>query len=83
MTAAVLAALVPFIGALAPVLAQWILRRWVAGPPPIDPKNQLAEQKSENAKAVADNDPALINRLLDDRINRVQPRQKGDADSAR
>lgn len=80
MTSAVLAALVPFIGALAPVLAQWILRRWAAK---ADPKNQLAEQKSENAKAVADNDAVLINRLLDHRINRVQPHEKGDADSAR
>jgi hypothetical protein len=79
MTAAILAALVPFIGALAPVLAQWILRRWAAR---ADPQNEIAKQKSENAQAVADDDPALINRLLDDRINRVQPHEKGDADSA-
>jgi hypothetical protein len=83
MTAAILAALVPFIGALAPVLAQWILRRWTAQ---ADPKNQIAQQKNENAQAVASDDPAAINRVLDERINRVQdevrPAQQ-DADSAR
>lgn len=76
MTAAIIAALAPFIAALAPVLAQWVLRRWAAQ---ADPKNQIAEQKAENAKAVLSDDPAVINRLLDDRINRVQPRQDAGA----
>lgn len=82
MTAAILAALVPFIGALAPVLAQWILRRWTAQ---ADPKNRIAEQKHENAQTVASDDAVAINRLLDQRINRVRgevrPAQP-DVDSA-
>jgi hypothetical protein len=80
MTAAILAALVPFIGALAPVLAQWILRRWTAQ---ADPKNRLAQEQSENEKAVVSNDPLPVNSLLDTRINRVRPDQAGkDAGSA-
>ena len=47
MTVAILSALVPFIAALAPVLAQWLLRRWAAK---ADPRNQFQEQKNENAK---------------------------------
>ncbi len=80
MTAAILAALVPFIGALAPVLAQWILRRWAAQ---ADPKTQLAEQKRENAQAIASDDAVAINQLLDQRINRVRPDSKPDADPPR
>jgi hypothetical protein len=79
VTTAILAALAPFIAAIAPVLAQWVLRRWAAQ---ADPQNKLAEQKHENAKAVADGDPVVINRLLDERINRVRPNPKQDADPA-
>jgi len=79
MITGILAALVPFIAALAPVLAQWILRRWAAQ---ADPKNQIAQQKNENAQAVATDDPALINRLLDERINRVRPNETKNADSS-
>jgi hypothetical protein len=80
MTVAIIAALAPFIAALAPVLAQWVLRRWAAQ---ADPKNQIAEQKSENAQAVISDDPAVINRLLDERINRVLLREKENGDPAR
>ena len=76
MITGALAALVPFIAALAPVLAQWILRRWAAK---ADPKNQIAKQKDENAKAVISDDPIVINQLLDERINRVRPNETKDA----
>lgn len=76
MTTTILAALVPFIGALAPVLAQWILRRWEAK---ADPKGQIAEQKSENAQAVVADDPVAINALLDKRLNRVSPEKPDDS----
>lgn len=70
MTAAILAILAPIAAALAPVFAKWVLRRWAAKD---DPKNQLRAQKDENAKAILDTDTDPLNRLLDDRINRVQP----------
>ena len=70
MTLAILSALGPLIAALAPILAQWIVRRWAAKQ---DPRNQLQQQKNENGQAVAGNDSDALNVLLDERINRVRP----------
>jgi hypothetical protein len=70
MTAGILAILGPIAAALAPVFAKWVLRRWAAKD---DPRNQLRVQKDENAQAILKTDTDDLNRLLDDRINRVQP----------
>jgi hypothetical protein len=70
MTLAILSAMGPLIAALAPILAQWIVRRWAAKQ---DPKNQLQEQKNENGQVVAGNDSNALNTLFDERINRVRP----------
>jgi hypothetical protein len=50
MIAPILAALVPFIAALAPVLAQWILRRWAAQ---ADPGQQNAKRYEQIDKDIA------------------------------
>jgi hypothetical protein len=70
MTAGILAILGPIAAALAPVLANWVLRRWAARD---DPRNQLRTQKNENAQAILEPDTDGLNRLLDDRIDRVRP----------
>ena len=67
MTAAFLAALGPLIAALAPVLAQWLLRRWAAKD---DPRNQLQTQLDENRQAIAN---GAAGELLDERLNRLRP----------
>ena len=64
------------VAGLTTLLVWWVRRK-------TDPRNQITQQKSENAEAVASDDPVLINRVLDERINRVRPEQKSDADPAR
>jgi hypothetical protein len=75
MTAGILAILGPIAAALAPVLANWVLRRWAARD---DPRNQLRTQKDQNAQAILETDTDGLNRLLDDRIDRLQPRAPED-----
>jgi hypothetical protein len=70
MTASILA----IVAGLTTLLVWWVRRKST-------PANQITEQKNENAEAVVSDDPELINRVLDERINRVRPTQ--DADSSR
>jgi hypothetical protein len=70
----VTASILAIVAGLTTLLVWWVRRK-------SSPANQITEQKHENAEAVASDDPVLINRVLDERVNRVRPKQ--DADSFR